>query len=297
MSVRGVMRVAGIGVLGALVGVLPAVAGSQAAPGSEGIQAENVGLYSHYWTPSEVNVEPGGSVLIRNPTEVPHGIKWFSTPEGHTPTCDPSVPVGSTKEASGIEWSGSCTFATAGLYVFYCTVHGAAMRGRILVGAPTTTTPTTTTTTSTTTPTQTSSTGSTPGSPPPSGKAGSEPTSPASPLLGDVRHSVDLRSARHGAVVHALLRLSAAGVGSHVEIEVSAKRALLKGGPGAPRVEVGRLDRSHLRAGAVSLSIDLNALARRVLRLHGQLKVAVRVRLRPAQGPVVSILRSLTLRS
>jgi plastocyanin len=295
MSVRGVVRIVGVGLLGALAGVLPAMAGSQAAPGSEGIQAENVGPLTHYWTPSEVSVEPGGSVLIRNPTEVPHGIKWFSTPEGHTPICDPSVPVGSTKEASGIEWSGSCTFATAGVYVFYCTVHGSAMKGRILVGAPTTTT--TSTTTSTTTPTQTSSTGSTPGSPPPSGKAGSEPTSPASPLLGDVGHSVDLRPARHGAVVHALLRLSVAGAGSHVEIEVSAKRALLKGGQGASSVEVGRLDRSHLRAGAVSLSIDLNAQARRALRLHGRLKVAVRVRLRPAQGPVVSVLRSLTLRS
>jgi plastocyanin len=292
MKVREVMRIVGIGLLGALVGVLPAVAGSQAAPGSEGIKAENVSLYSHYWTPSEVGVEPGGSVVIGNSTEVPHGIEWFSTPEGHTPTCDPSVPVGSTKEASGTRWSGSCTFATPGVYVFYCTVHGAAMRGKIIVGTPTSTI----TTSTTTAPTQTSTTSSGPGSPPPSGESGGGSAPAASPLLGEVSHAVIVRAATHGAVVHTSLRLASAGAGVHVEIEVSAKSALL-GGSGSAAVQVGRLERSSLRVGFVSLSLQLNSRARRALRRHGHLKVLVRLQLRPAQGAVFSIVRSITLRS
>ncbi len=291
MNVPGAVKIVAVGLLGALAVVLPEVAGSQAAPGSEGIQAENVDPYAHYWTPSEVGLEPGGSVLIGNSTEVPHGVEWISTPEGHAPTCDPSVPVGTTKAAAGAKWSGSCTFATPGVYVFYCTVHGAAMRGRIVVGAPASTTPSTSTTTST----PTTSTGA--GGAPPLGETVAQTPSPASPLLGDERHSVALRAARHGAVVHGSLRLTSAAAGMGLEVEVSAQRALLKGGSGGSGVEVGRLKRSHLRAGVVSFSIALSGPARRALRRHGRLKIAVRVSLRDAQGAVISIVRSLTLRS
>ena len=308
MSMRLVMRMAVFGLLGALVVVAPEVAGSQAASDPEAIKAENVGLYSHYWTPSAVHVEPGSSVQISNPTEVPHGVEWIAPPGGRGPACDPTVPVGSTAAASAKSWSGSCTFTTPGVYVFYCTVHGAAMRGQVTVGTTGTTTTTTTTTTPTTptgTTVGTTPTGTTPvrTTPVSSGSGGTKTstgdpsTSPhpfVSPLLGSVASSVALRVARHGAHVRGELHLSQAGAGAHVEIEVSAKGALL-GGASAPPVQIGRLERAHLSAGTVSFSIELNARAKRVLRRRGRLAVSVTLALRPLEGPVVLVHRSLTL--
>jgi plastocyanin len=287
MSLRGGMRMLAVGLLGVLVVVAPEVAGSQAAPSSEGIHAENVGVYAHYWRPGEVSIEPGGSVAISNSTEVPHGVEWIAPPGGHGPSCDPSVPVGNTEAASGTNWSGSCTFTTPGVYTFYCTVHHAAMSGRIVVG-----TPTTTTTTTTSTPTQTGTTGPTGVEPPTEGVAPSG-SSGGSPLVGDVRHAVVLHAAGHGAVIHGTLRVAVAGEDMRLQAEVLARRAFLKGGSGS--VRVGHLERSHLHAGAVSFSLVLSTQAARALHKHGHLTVTVRLQLRPLQGRAISIVRSVTL--
>jgi plastocyanin len=107
------------------------------------IEAVNVGLYSHYWLPSEVSVTEGHAVTISNPTAVPHGVEWRSTIK---PSCEEGpgkVPVGTSPSASGTKWSGQCTFTQPGSYVFYCTVHGPEMTGVVTVtGTPTTGTPT-----------------------------------------------------------------------------------------------------------------------------------------------------------
>jgi plastocyanin len=120
----------------AFLGLLPAV-GSSSEP-SPTVDAVNVGVYTHYWSPEAVAVNTGGVITIRNTTTVPHGVHWISTPA--TPVCSSGVPVGTTEISSGKEWSGTCTFTHAGTYTFYCTVHGPAMSGTVTVttpGAPT----------------------------------------------------------------------------------------------------------------------------------------------------------------
>ncbi len=124
-GLRGVLMGLVAAVLGAGVVVLPAMAGSETTPS---IQAVNgPGIYQHYWSPSNVTIVPGGTVALSNPTAVPHGVEWVHGPG--TPVCSSGVPVGTTIAASGTQWSGSCTFAAAGLYTFYCTIHGPSMSG------------------------------------------------------------------------------------------------------------------------------------------------------------------------
>ncbi len=137
---RSGMRFAVLAVLtGALLAVLPAV-GSSTEP-SPTVDAVNVGIYTHYWSPEHVSVNTGGTIAVRNLTLVAHGVEWVGGPA--TPGCSVGVPVGTTPVASGKEWSGTCTFTQAGTYTFYCTVHGPAMTETVTVttpGAPTLTT-------------------------------------------------------------------------------------------------------------------------------------------------------------
>jgi plastocyanin len=119
--------------LGAAVAVLPAIASSETTP----VEAVNEGgTYgeTHRWSPSQETVIAGNAVTFRNQTAVRHGVNWINPPA--KPVCDSTVPVGTTEAAAGTNWSGACTFAQAGTYTFYCTVHGAAMSGTITVKTP-----------------------------------------------------------------------------------------------------------------------------------------------------------------
>jgi plastocyanin len=102
------------------------------------IHAVNEGGYygeTHHWSPAEVTVAAGGTVTISNPTAVRHGVHWINSPA--QPVCDGKVPVGTTEAMAGTLWSGECKFAQSGAYTFYCTVHGSAMSGTIVVpGTP-----------------------------------------------------------------------------------------------------------------------------------------------------------------
>jgi plastocyanin len=102
------------------------------------IKAVNGGAYGHYWSPSQTAVSTGGAVSLENATTTPHGVEWVGGPV--KPGCSNGVPVGTTAAASGTNWNGTCTFAKAGTYTFYCTVHGPEMTETITVttpGAPT----------------------------------------------------------------------------------------------------------------------------------------------------------------
>jgi plastocyanin len=82
------------------------------------------------WNPSTATVSPGESVMFKNTTGTSHAVNWESGPE--TPTC-PGVPAAG--QASN--WNGSCTFAQAGSYKFFCPVHPGSMKGTITVSGPT----------------------------------------------------------------------------------------------------------------------------------------------------------------
>ena len=273
------------GLLGAGVVVMPAIAGSETAPSITAVNGP--GIYSHHWSPEQATIAPGASVTLSNATTVKHGVRWASGPT--TPQCS-GVPVGSTEADSGIEWSGTCTFPTAGVYGFYCTVHGPAMSGSVTVAsAGTTPTP------STTPP----PTPEAPGYAPPGGPAGSPAPGPgsgaASPLLGTASRAVRLSAGPHGRSVRGSVAVSPTGAGGRLEVDLLLRRAELAGAS-ARLVRVGRTVRTSLAGGRVPFSVALDARARRALRARHRLALSVRVLLTPPHGAAVSVVRPLVLR-
>ena len=269
MRIRKAIGLVIAAALGAATVVLPVAAGSEGSPPT--VTAENVGLYSHYWTPPSVRIEPGGTVEFSNPTEVPHGIRWVSTPAG-APGCAAGVPVGTTASASGTKWKGACTFAAAGTYTYYCTVHGASMSGTITVGTATGTT----TTTTTTTPPPTTSTGA-----PPSTTGNGAPATAALSAL-------KLASAHRGAAVRGSVEVSSSAAGGTLTVALSAKL-------GGKRVQVGRMSRAYVSPGVQTWSVSLSSRARRALRSRHRLLVSARISLTPPGGSPAALTRTLTL--
>jgi plastocyanin len=282
--------------LAALTGaavVLPAVAGSETSPtvvtavNSTNIYAEQ----THHWSPASVAVGEGTSVTFSNPTTVPHGVNWISTPAGaQNPSCN-GVPVGTTEAASAPEWSGSCTFTQPGTYVFYCTVHKAAMSGTITVAPP-------------------ASGGSSPapipttpsGPPPAGGGAGSgqpgplrTPTSQASPF-GAGAGSVVLRANRHGAVLRGSVEVSTAGAGGRLQVDVLARAGALGPAGHAKRLRVGHFERASVPAGRLPFSVALDARARRALTRRGRLPLSVQLTLTAPGAARATLTRAITLR-
>jgi len=284
---RGVLMGLLAAALGAGVVVLPAMAGSETTPS---IQAVNgPGIYPHYWSPSHATIVPGRTVALSNPTAVSHGVEWVHGPG--TPVCSSGVPVGTTEAASGPQWSGSCTFASAGVYTFYCTVHGLSMSGTITVGS----TETATTTTGTTPPGQTG-TGTGQAPPPPSSE---QPTSgaagPLSLLAGPAPAAVRVHSVIHAQSVSGSVDLSGAASGATLSVEVLVPRgALAPGGHGLTLV--GHLRRSGLSAGVEQFQVRLSTAALRALRRHGHLTVRLVASLSTPAGARLRITRTVHLR-
>ncbi len=265
-------------VLGAAVAVLPAVASSETSPT---VEAVNKGLYTHYWSPTQATVIPGGAVTFRNSTTVAHGVEWVGGPA--KPECSSGVPVGSTPAASGKEWSGTCSFAQAGTYTFYCTVHGPEMTGTVTVDANGTTTTTTTGSSTTTTPAPTPTTTTT-----------TNPTAPLQPpatalLLG----SPALRSSQRSGAVLGSLEISKAGAGGRLEVDLFAKGASLGQHKHLMRVRVGGLLRSSVSAGKLVFAVKLDAKARRALKRHRRLALTVKITLTPLHGEPLTVTHAI----
>jgi plastocyanin len=85
---------------------------------------------SYAWSPSSVDINANGTVEFKNTTSIPHGVVWEAgAPE--VPSCPGVASTGQTN------WSGTCTFATAGTYRFHCYVHPSEMTGTVTVsGGP-----------------------------------------------------------------------------------------------------------------------------------------------------------------
>jgi plastocyanin len=278
--------------LGAAAVVLPAAASSEASPAVEAENKPGGGGYegSHAWKPSGVTIAAGSAVTFSNPTSIPHGVRWVSSPA--PPSCSGGVPVGTGASASGTNWSGTCTFTQAGSYTFYCTVHGAEMTGTITVnpGGTTTTQPTTGGGGPTTTTTAPTTTSGGPGSAPTLGSAAPG----GSPLAGGAATAVKLSPLQRGASVRGSVAISATGAGGRLQVDLLAKSASLAGHR-ASRVRVGRLVRSSLHAGRLPFSVALDARARRALHAHRRLALTVRLVLSPPQGAATSVVRSVVL--
>ncbi len=288
-----------VAALGALAVILPAVAGSETSPTITAVNGPGMPP-SHSWSPSAVGVSEGASVTLSNATAVPHGVEWIGPPA--TPVCS-GVPVGTTEAASGTQWSGSCTFTRPGAYLFYCTVHGAAMRGTITVSAPAGEPPVTTTTTTTTAPPP-SSGGSTNGGSGSGGAgqpgttgAGGAPGAGGSPFAGGAAQALKLKAAQRGSAVHGSLAISPAGAHGRLEIDLLSKAASLARHKQAAAVLVGKLERSSLTAGTLRFTVALNARAKRALARRGHLALTVELTLTPPGGRAVRLERSIVLRA
>jgi plastocyanin len=279
--------------LGAWVVLLPALAGSETSPAIEAVNSTNgTGIYAeqtHRWSPSQATVSAGGVVTISNPTAVEHGVEWVGGPE--TPSCSAGVPVGTTPLARGANWSGTCTFAKAGVYRFYCTVHGPEMTGTVTVDANGTTTISEPTMPGVGSPTTTPAGA---GEPSPAG-APSTPGPSGSPLAGSVRAAIRLAGEEHGESVHGSVAVAQAGAGGRLEVDLLAASSSLNHSSHATPVRVGRLVHASLRAGSVPFAVALDTTARHALRRRGHLSLTVRIVLTPALGTAVTITRTVLL--
>jgi plastocyanin len=297
-------------VFGAAVAVVPAIATAGSVPTVNGLS------YPIAWSPPEVTVAPGLTVVFRNASGIRHGIIWEKG-DPATPSCESGVPVGVGNSSSS--WSGACTFSKEGVYSFYCSYHGPSMSGRVIVGAggTTTTTTTTTTTPTTTTPTTTVPTKTTPTTTTPTtttstqpygggtGTGGSKSTAPGStetkmpPSSGAEGLVVVLArpSSRHAGAVRGTVSIPAADAGARLEVLLLARRASLARVKRSSGVRVGRFVRSSAPAGRVSFTVSLDARARRALRRRRALTLTVEIVLTPPHGARVILARPLLLRS
>ncbi|MEA2200209.1 MAG: hypothetical protein QOI89_805 [Solirubrobacteraceae bacterium] len=269
---------------GAVV-VLPAAAGSETSPT---VKAEDSSGYGelHRWSPEQTSIAPAGMVTFANSSAtVPHGVIWTSS---IAPVCEASVPVGSGNFKTS--WSGSCSFAQAGEYAFYCSYHGPSMQGTVIVSAAGATT-------TTTAPPPASGGGAAGGNPASPVEPGSQSMSalPSSPPAGSALRAVKLASVQRGGSVRGSVEVSPAGSGARLEVDLLAKGASLAGAARAAQVRVGRLVRLSVQAGTASFKVALTARARRALRAHRHLALAVRISLSPAHGSAVRIGRSVVL--
>lgn len=283
MAAHRRLATAMVALLGIAAGALPAIAGSETTPTIEPVSVGK-GIYGEEfrWSPSSAAVGVGASIALTNATEVKHGIYWTGGPA--TPSCSAGVPVGSGPAASGTNWSGTCTFPLAGVYTFYCTVHGPSMSAQVTVGSSGTTTTTTTTgtqppvTTGTTPLPGTGGEGAVHGS---SGAGG-----PASLLAAAPARAIKLSSASHGRSIQGRVALSTAALGGRLEV-----RALLR--RGGHSVRIGRLVRTGLPGGPVTFKLALSHAAVRSLRSGHPLSVTVELTLRSAAGVSLRVSRHL----
>jgi plastocyanin len=283
MSARRRLATVAVGVLGVAAGALPAIAGSQTTPTIEPVSVGK-GIYGEEfrWSPSSAAVGVGASVALANPSEVKHGIYWSGGPAA--PSCSAGVPVGTGPAASGTNWSGSCTFPVAGVYTFYCTVHGPAMSAQVSVSASGTTTVTTTTGT------QPSPvpTGTAP-SPGPGieGGAGSPSgAGPASLLTAAPAQAIKLSSVSHGRFIRGRIALSSAAHGGRLEVRALIRR-------GGRSVRAATLVRAGLPGGPLTFELALSHAALRPLRGGHRLSVTVELTLRASSGASLRVSRRL----
>ena len=74
------------------------------------------------FVPAEMTIEAGDTVVWTNDGDQPHTVT----------SDDASGPLKSEQLSKGQTYSH--TFATAGTFPYYCTVHGKGMAGKIVVG-------------------------------------------------------------------------------------------------------------------------------------------------------------------
>lgn len=233
---------------------------------------------------SKVTIATGGEVMFTDNTSTKANIAWTG---GTEPTCSSGVPVSPTPAQT--PWEGKCKFEQPGTYKFESsTLWPEYTKYEIVVeDAATGTTPTTT---------SSPGGGGTTTSPlSPAGGLGSG-AAPSSPLVGSASEAVKLARTQHGSSVRGSVKISQAGVGGRLEVDLLASDASLVKAGHSPQVRVGRLVRSSLYAGTTSFTVSLNAKGKAALHRHRRLALTEKVILTPPHGAAVTVTRSVLMR-
>jgi hypothetical protein len=82
--------------------------------------------------------------------------------------------------------------------------------------------------------------------------------------------------------------------GSRIQVDLLVKRSALGRGRSG-QVRVGRSSKTA-NAGRASLTVALNAAAKRALRKKGRLKLSVKVTVTPRSGAIYTVTRSVTVK-
>lgn len=276
------LPLAAVAAAGAALGVLPSIAASS-GPAS-------VVAVDYRWSPTEVAVTPGGAVAFSYPSGVSRHYPVFI---GTPPSCTAGVPTSDT--ADGPSWSGSCTYAAAGVYQYYCGVHGTSMSGTVYVNADGTvpsTTPPPTTTTTLTTPT---GPGPGPGGGGGGGGAGGSGGggSPGAPSAGPaiVSGSLTLPAVQRGRAVTGAMVVGPGGARLTVGLALPASQAR------ARTISAGSLSR-RVAAGPVRFSVSLNRAGRHALSRHHRVRLTVHIHAAPqGAGTASDLVGRVSLRA
>jgi hypothetical protein len=278
--------------LAALIGTAVAVLPALAAAPSEAKLEVNENCVEPDWpcwtTPGsgsspapalKVTIATGGEVMFTDHTSTAAAVVWT----GSAPACT-GVPT-----SAMTNWEGKCKFEQAGTYKFESSTlfnEGGSLNYTeyeiVVEGATTSTTPTTTTPTTTPTTTTPTPTPSEPG--PGSG----------SPLEGGSK-ALKLAAVEHGSSVRGSVKISKAGVGGRLEVDLLASGASLARAGHSPQVRVGRVVRSSLYAGTTSFTVPLNAKGKAALRRRRRLTLTVKVTLTPQHGAAVTATRNVVV--
>jgi plastocyanin len=138
-----------------------------------------------------------------------------------------------------------------------------------------------------------------PASPPPSQPPGSPPPPPSAPApaSGGSPFAGAVKLAASNGALRVTIPVSLAGEGGRLRLEVLASGASLGRRGHSRAVSIARALRSALPAGKVSLSVPLNAQAKKALRRRRRLAVTIKLTIAPLGGAPATVTKVLVLRA
>jgi plastocyanin len=239
---------------------------------------------------ADVTITTGGTVNFSyaGAATRPHNVNFkVAQPTSCTLTSgtastgsQPPLPNPATNTA----WAGYCTFQTAGVYTFNCSIHHDAMTGTVRVVDP----PTTPTATPPPPPPP-------PAGTPPPGALPPPPPPPPPAAVGPAASKLTVAQHQRGTAIAGSVTVGSAA--SLLYARAFATRKALGDGPSKTLVEVGSVSGKTVGSGAVSFKVKLGSAGQRALRRNGRLAITLRMTVDPPAGATYSASKTIILRA